>query len=91
MENLGDCKKMKCWKKTKSKNPYVPHTWINKSKMQMLEVHYDIGFGKQRNAIVYDLKDKGYTGFKPLKTHYGKNTKDALKFAKDYMERNDTC
>ena len=37
-----------CWKKIKSKNPYETHTWINDKKKEMLQIHYDIGFGKQR-------------------------------------------
>ena len=77
---------MKGWKKAKSKNPYETYTWINSKKKKMIQVHYDIGFGKQRNTTVYDLSKRGLMGFKPIKTYYGKNTRDALKAAKKFMK-----
>jgi hypothetical protein len=76
------------WKRVKSPNPYESHVWINEKKKLMMVVHYDIGFDKQRNATVYDLSDHRLSGFHDLKTHYGTDEKDALKFAKSYMENN---
>lgn len=75
------------WKKIKTINPYIPHSWVNKKKMQMLEVHYDIGFGKQRNTTIYNLRKQGLSGFKPIKTYYGKSSRDALAFARKWMKK----
>jgi len=76
------------WKRAKSKNPYITHRWINTKKGLFLEINYDIGFDKQRNATVYDLANITWSGPKDLVTHYGSNEKDALDWAKDYMEKN---
>lgn len=76
------------WKKRKDRNPYITHSWINKKKMLMIDIHYDIGFDKQRNTTIYDLSDHGLSGFKDLKTFYGNNEQEALKFAMDYMRSN---
>lgn len=79
---------LKDWKRGRSKNPYITHRWTNKKKKLMVEIHYDIGFGRQRNATVYDLSDHRLSGFHALKTYYGKEKKDALAFAKSYMSYN---
>ena len=73
------------WKKIKSKNQYITHRWMNKKKGLLLEIHYDIGFGKQRNATVYNYKNQLLSGYEEVVTHYGKDEKDALQFSKSYM------
>ena len=78
----------KDWKRKKSGNPYVPYSWINTSKGLLLEVHYDIGFGKQRNVTLYNYRNQLYSGFEEIKTWRFDNEQDAVKLAKSYMERN---
>lgn len=75
----------KDWKKQKSRNPYITHVWINKKKRLMIEIHYDIGFDKQRNVTVYDLSDHRLSGFNDLKTFYCENEKEAKEKATEYM------
>jgi hypothetical protein len=79
---------IKDWKRRRSRNPYIPYSWVNTKKKLMIEVHYDIGFGKQRNTTVYDLSDHRLSGFHDLKTWYCSDEKEALKYAKDYMVNN---
>lgn len=76
------------WSKQRSKNPYITHRWINKNKRLMLEIHYDIGFGDQRNVTIYDLSDHRLSGFHDLKTFYCDNPKEAMQKALEYMRAN---
>ena len=77
----------KDWKKIKSNNPYKTHVWQNKSKGLLLEIHYDIGFGKQRNVSIYDYKTQTLMGFKHIQTSHQETEKGALRFAKAYMRK----
>lgn len=77
------------WKKFKtSLNPYVPYSWMNTKKGLLIEIHYDIGFGKQRNVTVYNYKNQLLSGYEEIKTFYCDNEKEAMKKAMDYMGNN---
>lgn len=73
------------WKVKRSKNPYVPKSWINTSKGLLLEIHYDIGFGNQRNVTLYNYRNQLYSGYEELLTIYCDNMKQALNKAKEVM------
>ena len=79
---------LKDWKKQKSINPYKPYSWINKKKGLLLVIHYDIGFGKQRNVTVYNYKNQIWTGYQDINTFYCESTSEALRKAKEYMKYN---
>jgi hypothetical protein len=79
---------IKDWKKKRDKNPYITHSWINTKKGYLLEIYYDIGFGKQRNVSIYNYRKQLLSGYERLHTKYYSNTKQALKFANDYMKEN---
>ena len=78
----------KDWKRKRSKNPYTPYSWINTKKGLLLEIHYYIGFGKQRNVSVYNYRNQLLSGYEVLYTKYCSNQKEALEWAKSYMRYN---
>lgn len=75
------------WKKLKSKNPYIPHKWHNKKNGKLLEIHYDIDFGNQRNVTIYDTKNQTLSGLKAIHTEYLGSPSEAMEYAKMYMMR----
>ena len=76
---------LKDWKKIKSSNPYKTHRWMNTKKGLLLEIHYDIGFGKQRNVSIYNYKSHNLMGYKHIETFYESNPSASLRKAKAYM------
>jgi hypothetical protein len=78
----------KDWKTKRSKNPYVPYSWINTKEGLLLEIHYDVGFGEQRNVTIYNYRNQKLSGFEEIKTFYCENTKEAKEKAMEYMRKN---
>jgi len=76
---------MKDWKKIRSKNLYIPHRWINTKEGLLLDIHYDIGFGEQRNVTIYNYRNQKLSGYEVITTMYCDNQKEALEKAKQYM------
>jgi hypothetical protein len=74
------------WKKRKSINEYVPYSWINTKKGLLLEIHYDIGFGKKRNVTIYNYRNS--LRYEVIENYYVENEKEALKIAHNYMRKN---
>ena len=78
---------LKDWKKRRSKNPYKPYSWINIKTGRLLDVHYDIGFGKQRNVTIWNYRKQLLSGYEHIHTSYFSDEKSALKFAKSWMRK----
>lgn len=79
---------LKDWKRRRSKNPYIPYSYINTKRGLLLEIHYDVGFGKHRNVTVYNYRNQKLSGYEVITTMYCDDINEAKGKAKRYMEMN---